>query len=179
MSPVRRATIAALLTGMALLVGYLLYQDRPAAAPAGGIPAGAPAPDFTLVTATGEAVRLSDFRGRPVVLNFWATWCPPCRAEMPDLQALYDTGRDRGLVVLGVNLQESAVAVSAFATRYNLAFPLALDTDGAVARLYGILPLPTTYFIDATGRVRSRVQGQAPPAVLRRETDRLWDADPA
>ena len=114
---------------------------------------GAPAPDFTLETLDGEAVRLSDFRGRPVVLNFWATWCPPCIEEAPALEALHQRYRDR-LVILGVDHLEAAPAVTAFRDRFHLTYPLLLDRNGAVGERYSVRMLPETWVIDAAGTAR-------------------------
>lgn len=169
----RRSAMFGLFAGAFLLVTYLLLQARPFNSVPGVIEPGQAAPDFVLETAAGERLQLADLRGRPVVLNFWATWCPPCRAEMPDLEALYAKGREQGLVVVGINLQESGVSVKAFQERHGLTFPLALDTEGAVTKAYGVIPLPTTYFVDRQGRVTARLQGQAPPPVLGREVERL------
>lgn len=116
---------------------------------------GAEAPDFGLeVPGTGEVVRLSDYRGQTVILNFWATWCVPCRTEMPDLQAAYEGVPD--VVVLAVNAQEADPAVIRFIDEFGLTFPVVLDRDGAVREHYGVLGLPATFFIDADGILRGR-----------------------
>ena len=121
---------------------------------------GEPAPDFALAAPDGEVMRLSDFRGQTVVLNFWATWCGPCRAEMPELQRVYEERSAAGdLVVLAVNVQESAGAVEAFFEEFELTFPTVLDAQGEVTEEYGLLGLPGTFFIDADGVLRSRVLG--------------------
>ena len=115
---------------------------------------GEPAPDFVLQAPGGDQlVRLSDLRGTPVLLNFWATWCSPCRAEMPDLQVAHDTD---GVVVLAVNSQESDVAVRRFMDEFQLNFPAAIDRDGSVREHYGVIGLPATFFIDAEGILRAR-----------------------
>ncbi len=112
------------------------------------------APDFVLeAPGTDEEVRLSDFRGRPVLLNFWATWCVPCRTEMPALQEAHDT---EGVVVLAVNSQESDTVVSNFLDEYGLTFPAAIDREGSVRQHYGVLGLPATFFIDPDGILRAR-----------------------
>jgi cytochrome c biogenesis protein CcmG/thiol:disulfide interchange protein DsbE len=115
---------------------------------------GEPAPDFLLsVPGSDQPVRLSDLRGQPVLVNFWATWCTPCRTEMPDLQAAYDT---EGVIVLAVNSQESEAAVVSFMDEFGLTFPAALDLDGSVREHYGVIGLPATFFIDADGILRAR-----------------------
>lgn len=122
---------------------------------------GEPVPDFRLDTPDGRTLQLSDFRGQAVVLNFWATWCGPCRAEMPDLQAIHDAHADLGtLTVIGIDEMESAESVIDFANELDLTFPMALDRDGELAQVYGLIGLPGTFFIDADGILRARVLGQ-------------------
>ncbi|GBL36700.1 hypothetical protein LBMAG37_03690 [Anaerolineae bacterium] len=115
---------------------------------------GDPAPDFELIEAgTGNKQRLSDYRGRPVLVNFWATWCAPCRTEMPALEKAAATYRNAGLQVLAVNFGESRSAVLAFAGELSLQLPLLLDSDGAVQDSYRVPGYPSSYFIDRQGRV--------------------------
>jgi len=111
------------------------------------------APDFELETVDGEVIRLSDLRGKVVALNFWATWCTPCRLEMPDLQARADAYGDR-LTVLGVNFDETAAEVDAFRQEVGVRFPLLLDPGGEVQRLYRVRGYPTTFFVDPEGVIR-------------------------
>ncbi len=120
---------------------------------------GALAPDFLLKTLDGGELRLSDFRGRPVVLNFWATWCAPCRKEIPHLVEAYDEYNDQGLVIVGVNLQEARSIVQGYATDFGMDFPIAIDSAGSVAGRYRLFGLPTTFFIDRSGTVRSVFTG--------------------
>jgi len=148
---------------LAILVGGAwTWVSRPQAPQAGpDAPApriGALAPAFTLpALEDGRPVRLADFRGRAVVVNFWATWCPPCRVEMPALQQAQLNMPD--VVVLGVNQQESADSVSRFMREQGLDFLIALDTAGEVNRLYRVRALPTTYFVDGSGVIRDIVYG--------------------
>lgn len=125
----------------------------------GGIYEGQLAPDFTLQLASGGILTLSELRGHPVVLNFWAGWCPVCRKELPALQAAAREWEANGVTVVGVNLREDAATVEEFATANNLTFPLALDTDGVVAQNYQVLGIPTAIFIDSEGVIRSRFIG--------------------
>ena len=128
---------------------------------AGTTGVGKPAPDFVLSTLDGEPVRLSDFRGQTVVLNFWASWCPPCRAEMPEFQALWEERGPSGsndLVILAVDFlpEDSVSAAAAFVEDFELTFPILFDTeDGEVAQRYGVRGLPATFFIDADGIMRA------------------------
>jgi len=115
--------------------------------------------DFALDDVNGRPVRLSDLRGRPVIINFWASWCPPCRQEMPALQAAYQRYREQGVIVLGVDLRESAGQVSQFASQFGVTYPLLLDHDGTVSERYQVRGIPTTLFLDAEGLIRARHVG--------------------
>jgi len=122
---------------------------------------GSLAPDFQLESLDGQGVTLSELRGRPVMLNFWATWCPPCRAEMPWLEQIYEewTGKPPSVVMLTVNNGESPSRVRGFMETYNLSLPVLLDTDERVAGRYGIRYIPTTFFIDEDGIIQQKVVG--------------------
>jgi cytochrome c biogenesis protein CcmG/thiol:disulfide interchange protein DsbE len=134
------------------------------------------APDFTLATPDGATVRLADLRGKVVLLNFWATWCPPCKAEMPDLDVLQRTyGESQGLVVLGINLQEGAGTVASFVQERNLGFPVLLDTDGSVTSdLYQVRPLPTSFIIDRQGYIRDVWNGQIAREAMLARLKNVW-----
>jgi thiol-disulfide isomerase/thioredoxin len=121
----------------------------------------ATAPDFQLKSLAGSTVSLSALRGRPVLLNFWATWCGPCRFEMPFLQQLSDDARwqARGLVLLAVNLEESEADVRKFMADNALSFTVLLDTAGKAGRLYNISAIPTTYIIDKDGIIKNSRRG--------------------
>lgn len=114
---------------------------------------GAPAPDFTLTDLQGQSVSLSDYRGQVVLLNFWATWCGPCEAEMPTLEQRYQTLQGNGFVVLGVNADESEPEVTAFVRRLNLSFPVVLDPGNKINTLYRVRGYPTTIIIAPDGTV--------------------------
>ena len=117
--------------------------------------------DFTLplVSGAGETLRLSDLRGKVVFLNFWATWCPPCRDEMPSMESLYRRFSDRGLEILAVNLRESEQEVAGFMRRYDLSFPAVLDLDGRIGTTYGVQAIPTTFLVDREGNIILRKIG--------------------
>ena len=119
-----------------------------------GLKIGSPAPLFDLLRPEGASVRLADQLGQVVLLNFWATWCGPCRIEMPLIQEAYDTFKDRGFVALGVNFDEPAEAVTAFAQELQVTFPLLLDPGGEVQRQYLIRGYPTTVILDREGRIQ-------------------------
>ena len=109
--------------------------------------------DFELEDLNGAKSKLSDLKGRVVLLNFWATWCPPCREEMPSMQKLHEALSDDGLVVLAVNLREDKKTVQRFMKDNDLSFPVWLDATGYVGSVYGARSIPTTYIIDRKGFV--------------------------
>lgn len=120
------------------------------------------APEFELLTLEGEAVKLSDFRGRAVLVNFWATWCPPCRAEMPHMQKFHDVHADQDAVVLAVNLaatERDEGEIIDFLEEYQVTLPVVLDKEGDVMRLYQVRAYPTSYLIDADGIIRETFTG--------------------
>jgi peroxiredoxin len=120
---------------------------------------GEQAPDFSLADLQGNPVRLSRLRGRVVVLNFWATWCPPCRNELPDLQSFYADYRSRGVIVLGINQREAIDLVRNFRDNQKLTFPVLLDLDSQVGNRYHVDTLPRTVFLDRSGVIRSILYG--------------------
>jgi peroxiredoxin len=121
--------------------------------------AGDQATQFILSDLEGNNISLNDFAGQPLVVNFWATWCAPCRLEMPELQNAQDIYRDQGLVILAVNEQEDPQQVREFVDELGLTLTPLLDSDGAVGRAYGALGLPSTYFVDTTGAVMAVHRG--------------------
>jgi peroxiredoxin len=112
---------------------------------------GTKVPDFELKELNGSAYRLSSLKGKVVFINFWATWCPPCREEMPSMQKLYDKFRDAGLEILAVDLQEDAKTVRPFVEEHRLTFPILLDEKGILVSKYGVRGLPTSYIINREG----------------------------
>ncbi|MFQ5996248.1 MAG: TlpA family protein disulfide reductase [Dehalococcoidales bacterium] len=120
---------------------------------------GKPAPDFKLSNLEGQSVSLSDFRGRPVLLNFWASWCGPCRYEMPFIQEIHEKWSAKGLVVLTVNLQEDPSLVKEFMEDLGLSFPVLLATNQEVSLAYNLRGIPTTFFIDKDGIIQDRKVG--------------------
>jgi peroxiredoxin len=125
-----------------------------AALPAAAVAPNSAAPDFTLHAMDGTNLRLQQQRGRVVLVNFWATWCGPCREEMPQLNKLYDKYRSSGFVLLGVNVDDDAAKGMEVAQKLGVKFPVLLDTDKKVSRLYDLATMPSTVLIDRDGRVR-------------------------
>ncbi len=129
--------------------------------PAPVLQPGSPAPDFQLQNLEGQTVALSSFRGKPVMLNFWATGCPPCRTEMPFIQEVSEDEewRERGLVILAVNLGESHATVKKFTEDNGLTFTVLLDSELDIAGMYNVAYIPATYFIDKDGIMKDRKIG--------------------
>lgn len=116
--------------------------------------------DFQLVDLTGDTKSLNDYRGQYVLLNFWATWCPPCRAEMPAMEQLYQHYRDRGLVVVAISSDaEGDSIVRPFIDKLGTTFPVLLDTDGRVSASYGARSLPISFLLDLDGQVIGAAEG--------------------
>jgi peroxiredoxin len=120
-----------------------------------------PAPAFSLQTVAGDSVSLTGYRGKVVLVNFWGTWCEPCKRELPALQAANERYGDKGLAIIGVNLTDdekmqgvSEEGIRTFVAQYNLTYPIGLDHDGSVTTAFRVFPLPTSFFIDAQGRIR-------------------------
>ncbi len=113
------------------------------------------APDFTLIDLGGNQVSLSDFRGKTVFVNFWATWCPPCRAEMPEIEAVHQEYKDKGVVVIGVDILETEDEVSQFVQRGGYSWTFVIDTSGEVSANYRITAIPTSFFIDREGIIQA------------------------
>jgi thiol-disulfide isomerase/thioredoxin len=122
--------------------------------------AGHPAPDFELKNLAGKSIRLSDFKGKPVILNFWATWCGPCRAEFPELQQVAIENGDN-LVIIGVNhtSADTPALVPDFVEEFGITFPIVLDETGDVVKTYQVLGLPTSVFIDRNGIIQELFTG--------------------
>ncbi|HLB27001.1 MAG TPA: TlpA disulfide reductase family protein [Dehalococcoidia bacterium] len=160
-----RNIIATIAVG-ALIVGLVWFFDRPggsansqaitltaeASGPAPRLEK--PAPDFRLRGLDGQYYQLSDFRGQPVWINFWATWCPPCRAENPDIQETYEANQDKGLVLLAVSIGEDANTVRDYVERTGLTYTIGVDESTEIAARYRIVGIPTHFFIDRDGILR-------------------------
>jgi len=163
MQPTQRRIIYSII----LLLGFawiLASMDKSGSSTAGKIPApqqGFLAPDFELSTTAGDTIKLSDLRGQAVLVNLWATWCPPCRAEMPAIEKIYNEYKDQGFTVLAVDMtyQDDPAAVLPFVEEYGLTFPILLDKTGEMGKAYQLKSLPSSYFIDREGIITEVVIG--------------------
>jgi peroxiredoxin len=134
-------------------------RQQPQTAPPPSKMEGKPAPPFSLPTLDGKTMTLADYRGKVVLLNFWASWCAPCREEMPSMQKLYEHFADRDFVMLTVSLDEERAAVDSFIRELGLTFPVALDPKNDVGSRYGLTGVPETFLIGKTGVVLHHVVG--------------------
>lgn len=141
-----------------VLLGILLWSGL-AASGSNAVPVlvapGQPAPNFELMTLEGETAVLDEYAGDVVLINFWATWCPPCKAEMPAINAFYEANQEKGLMVLGVNAQEDRATVSQFIETNGFTFPILLDSVGDVARQFQVNSYPTTIIVDRNGTIQT------------------------
>ena len=163
MQPIFRRSLYAIIL-LSGLVWIFVGADKTDSAAAGRIPApqkGFLAPEFKLETPNGQSIALTDARGKAVLVNIWATWCPPCRAEMPTIEKLYQEYQDQGLVVLGVNstIQDEPPQIVPFINQYNITFPILLDVNGEASNLYELRSLPTSFFIGRDGVIKEVVVG--------------------
>ena len=127
-----------------------------------GLIKGDMAPDFTLTTLDGKKVQLSDLKGKKIIVNFWATWCPPCKAEMPHMQNYYeDFAKEENVEILAVNLTsgDKVESVQNFVEDYGLTFPIPMDVEGKVGETYQAITIPTSYMIDTKGRIQNKIVG--------------------
>nr|WP_232515534.1 redoxin domain-containing protein [Aeribacillus pallidus] len=166
----KKAVTMILLVG---LLGWTVYDtvfkgkpsssiDNSSSSYVEGINKGNRAPDFKLQTLDGQTVALSDFRGKKVIVNMWATWCPPCRAEMPDMQKFYEKYKDEGVEILAVNLtqaEKNKEDVARFLKDYGITFTVVLDEMGEVSEKYQAQAIPTSYLIDSKGFIREKITG--------------------
>jgi cytochrome c biogenesis protein CcmG/thiol:disulfide interchange protein DsbE len=154
---------------------WLLFQPSKDTTPAGGVGIGQAAPGFTLPDANGHQVTLGSFRGHPVIINFWASYCQPCQDELPLLEGFYQQHQAQGLVILGINEGEPVSIMSDYAQRYKLSYPVLADrtlqfnSDAS----YNPALLPRTYFIDKQGIVRAVSNGELSPQILQADYQKI------
>ncbi len=172
--------IAIALTLIGLGVGSLFWLGQQSAGRSSSAssqfvqqPGHSPAPDFSLASLAGDEISLSDYKGQVILVNLWATWCPPCKAEMPTLNAFYEAHRDDGFVVLAVNSQEGAATVKDFIQTNGFTFPVLLDANGEVMGRYHVRALPTSFIIDRNGLIQHIQSGEISAQQLTRIVEPL------
>jgi cytochrome c biogenesis protein CcmG/thiol:disulfide interchange protein DsbE len=154
--------VAILVTGFI----WLLFQPSNQAGSPNALAIGHAAPNFSLRDTAGHGVRLAQYQGHPVIVNFWGTFCSPCQSETPLLQRTYTAHTAQGLVILGIDQGEDAGAVTQFGKNYGLTYPLLTDIDLAANHQYGVTALPVTYFVDAHGVIRYTSNGPLTTATM-------------
>jgi peroxiredoxin len=176
MSTAPRAPVAAWIIPIVLFaiagVIFVTSFQKEAAVPltgdqsTGSAHVGSAAPDVDLLGLDGKRLTLAKYRGKPVWVNFFATWCPPCKDELPEIERRYQNGRMRDLVVLGVDQQERTAQIKPFIARFGLRYPVVIDASGQGAITYDLIALPTSVFIDRTGVVRFIQIGEMSPPLM-------------
>ncbi len=184
-----RNIVATVLVGVAI-AAVVWFFDRPGAANSqsvtvtatamGSAPkVGKPAPDFELKQIDDTTVRLSDLKGKPVWINFWASWCPPCRAENPDIEAVYNKHKAEGLVLVAPAIGEGADSVASYMERADLHYPVGADTTTQIAANYRVLGIPTHIFVDREGIIREiRVGAMSEKTMEKKLSEILAPATP-
>ena len=167
------AAVAYLEQGQREAAGASQAVNLPNANPAAQPRPGQPAPDFEAKMLDGSTARLSDYRGKPVWLSFWASWCPPCRAENPDVDAIYREMKDRGLVMIAVDMGESPAEIRSYLESTGYTFPVALDTGYAITSLYQVNGIPTHFFIDRDGVISEMRVGTIDRGATRAKLEQL------
>ena len=141
-----------------------------------GLEPGAQAPDFTLTDQNGEMVRLSDYQGKKVILNFWATWCPPCRAEMPHMQDFHEDNAGGDVEILAVNLtaqDKGDQAIRSFIDEFGLTFAIPMDETGSAAQAYQVRTVPTTFILNTKGEIAQKIVGPMDEQIMKDQTDAI------
>ncbi|HLC40193.1 MAG TPA: TlpA disulfide reductase family protein [Methylomirabilota bacterium] len=163
--------VIAPVVGLLALLGYGMTRE-PKYIPSPLI--ARPAPSFTLPLFDGSVLRLEDLRGKVVFLNFWATWCLPCREEAPILEAAWRQYKDQGVVFVGVNIQDDQSRARAFLEEFHITYPNGVDHGGKIAVDYGVWGLPETFFIDRDGRIMYKHIGAIGPELIARKLDEAF-----
>ncbi|MCU0757970.1 MAG: TlpA family protein disulfide reductase [Steroidobacteraceae bacterium] len=157
-----RRALPALALGLVAATGLVLPAPANADAAAPALGNARPAPDFTLPSAGGKSLSLSQYKGQVVMINFWATWCGPCRQEMPLLDAMYRKYKGMGFTLIGVNVEPDTAAAEKFLKELPVSFPVAFDADSKVSKLYDVKGMPSTVIVDRKGNARVLHRGYRP-----------------
>jgi cytochrome c biogenesis protein CcmG/thiol:disulfide interchange protein DsbE len=148
------------------LLGWSILNKEPITGLSGITMVNRLAPDFTITTFKGDKISLKDLRGKPVVINFWASWCPPCRVEAPLLEHTWRAYKDRGVVFLGIDLQDKLEDALAYLREFNVTYPNGPDPTGEISINYGVSGLPVTFFVSKSGMIVRRWVGAIERSVL-------------
>ena len=175
-----------LISLVSILGAAWIWLTRPTATNSAGEKISAPqrgflAPDFELSDSTGQTYRVSELRGRPLLINFWASWCTPCRAEMPAMERVYQKYRDRGFLILGVNstIQDNRRDALTFSDGLQLSFPILFDDQGEASDLFAVRALPTSFFVAPDGTIEEVViGGPMAEALLNIRVQQLVEGNP-
>ncbi|WP_428908464.1 peroxiredoxin family protein [Niallia sp. Krafla_26] len=167
----KKVIAAVLLLGLMTVVVVQAMEPDKSKDNLPGLAIGNQAPDFELKTLSGDTVKLSDYRGKKVMLNFWATWCPPCKEEMPDMEQFYQKNSE-DIVILAVNI-DPQFNVQEFVTDMGLTFPILLDEKDVVNSQYQVLTVPTTYFIDEKGIIRHKYLTAMTQDIMKKYIDEM------
>lgn len=160
------AIAALVLVGFLGLLIWGMLNKEPITGLSGITMVNRPAPDFTLTTFEGTAISLEDLRGKPVVINFWASWCPPCRIEAPLIERTWREYKNRGLIFLGVNIQDRKEDALNYIREFDITYPNGPDPTGEISIDYGVSGLPVTFFVSSTGEIVRRWVGAIEKSVL-------------
>lgn len=167
-------SVLSILVIFGLAIVYFITREDTAPS----VDIGSPAPNFELARLGADSLSLDELKGNVVLVNFWATWCGPCRDEMPDMQRVYDRYHNEGFEIVAVNLEESEVTVQGFVNKLNLTYPIVYDLTGEVFDMYLVRPLPTSYFIDREGIIRFVFVGPMDEETIERRVKLLLDDSP-
>ena len=155
-------TLAALVVAFFALMAYGLANRESPTGRSGVTRVGKPAPQFSMTLLNGGEFHLEDHAGSPLVINFWASWCPPCREESPGFERVWQKYRDSGVQFVGVDIQDTQEDAARYVEEFGLTFPNGRDPDGKITVEYGVIGLPVTFFIGANGVVEGRWVGAVP-----------------
>lgn len=151
--------VSVLVLGFLALIAFGLTRQEAPTGASGAARVNRPASDFTLPLFSGSSIKLSSLHGRPVVINFWASWCPPCRDEAPILEKVWRNYKDRGVMFIGIDIQDREAAARAYIKEFDITYPNGPDLSGKLTIEYGVSGIPVTFFINREGKIVSRWVG--------------------